>query len=177
MKRRPETSEDVLRCLFDDRHELYQLATENILKLIEPTVIAALRKILSAKKNAITWMDVELSDNFLLMVGSVNYKRDEAPPEILASTAKIITEDGNVDYVFRVGLPVDVVFSNEEYIVEYINNIKDDEQQEVDDTVEIIDDGSQSVALTSNFDPSALTEEQIESFHLFYQPTPLPTKH
>lgn len=165
--------------LIDLREKQYQDATDFILDLITPTILAAVYDLFECSHDDISWYEVDVVHDMLMLVAIVSYKEDKKLPKVVQATAYTTEDDSNEsisEHVFRIGIPLELVFSPPREIIEYLLNADHYNQL-------VYDAGQKGVDVTSNaeentkvelsksaiseFDSSKLTPEQLQQLIAF----------
>lgn len=162
--------------VIDLREAQYQEATDIILDLITPTVLAAVYELFECSESDISWYEVDVVHDMLMLVAIVSYKEGKKLPSAIQTT-DYATQDDSEDmiseHVFRVGVPLELVFSPPREIIEYLLNVNqqayDTEQMGVNITSDIEENTKVelSKSATSEFDSSKLTPEQLQQLIAF----------
>jgi hypothetical protein len=108
--------------MFEDRDEFYKQTTARILDYIGPTALEALINLFDVPVENVTWIEVQLIENIVLIIVSIDYEKDQpVPSAILELSPNIPTSIGNtVTRLLRIGLPIDQIFDSSETIYEYL---------------------------------------------------------
>jgi hypothetical protein len=106
--------------LFEMRDRLYQESTEKIFEAIGPTALEALVSLFNVSYENVSWLEVQLIDNIMLIVASITYNDGQTVPAII-QTLSPIPESGQATVrLFRVGLPLELLFQPKQQIVDYL---------------------------------------------------------
>ena len=168
-----------LVALFETRDQLYQQSTEKIFESIGETTLEALVTLFGVPYENVSWLETQLVDNVMVLVASITYGNDQRVPPVIQALSPA-SEDGHPSIrLFRVGLPLDVVFLPKEEIVDYlvktaetvVNKMKARQAPKSDDSVPV-----KVVSPQPEFDTSGLSREQVLQVLLFGEETQ-GTKH
>lgn len=158
--------------LINAREEQYQNSTDDILELVAPTVVAAVYELFQCSYDDVSWYDVDVVHDILMLVAIVSYKDGKKLPEAIQSTSyATLREDDESsisEHIFRIGVPLSLVFAPSNEIVEYLLNAEHYAQPE-SMYVEGPSETQEDVAIKSGgdlplseFDATKLTPEQIQ---------------
>ena len=158
--------------LFEERDKLYQSSTEQICDLIGPTTLEALIDVFNVPPENVTWLEVQLVEDILLLVASIAYDEGQRVPDLILALSPL-PDDGQPSIrLFRVGLPVDLIFQPKTEILEYLKKASQLRMNPHEGSVPIVHD-EESVEIPvhhepqEEFDTSGLTHEQIQQMLVF----------
>lgn len=106
--------------LFEARDKLYQQTTEEILELVGPTALDALFTLFDAPMEQVRWLETHLVENIMLLVASITYDDDQEVPPVIQALSPNPEEGGPSIRLFRVGIPLTMLFQPKEDIVDYL---------------------------------------------------------
>lgn len=157
--------------LFDEREGGYKNATKKIFDFVAPTVLAAMYDLFDAPYENVTWLEVQATENILMVVASVVYREQQKVPEIIEQLSPRTTE-GSVTTarLFRVGVPVDIAFTTKEGVAEYLTRMAQASinKRKPSLVVKPLEDANVPVVNRDvEFDTSGLSKEQMQQLLLF----------
>ena len=169
--------------LFEDRERLHQLSTEKILDYLGPTVLEGLYTLFNAPYENVTWLETQLVEDIVLIVASIEYDHDEDVPDIIQALSPMPVTGQPSIRLFRVGVPLDMVFTTKEEIAEYLTGTAQSAAKKLRTQMEDIEEeGSVPVEIEkqkpqqTEFDTSELTHDQKQQL-LMYNEDKKGTKH
>jgi hypothetical protein len=158
--------------LFEERDRLYQQSTEKILEAVGPTALEALFTLFDVRYESVTWLEAQLVDNIMLIVASIAYEDDSKVPDIIRALSPVPEEGRPTIRLFRVGLPIELIFKTKEEIVEYLTQAAEPAAKRSRQRKEAAQAEDESVPVNvvtpqPEFDTSGLTHEQIQQLLIF----------
>ena len=157
--------------LLEERDAAYARHTDVIIDVIGPTVLSALIELFEVPIESISWLEIQVSENILVVTSSVTYNPNENIPRIVSGIQAEAQEDetstSHAERLVRVGIPVELIFSPKERIIAFLTNILET------GIAQRVGGGAEP---STEFDPSQLTRDQISQF-LYMQHQNKGTKH
>lgn len=160
--------------LFEGRDKLYQKSTEKIFETVGPTALEALVTLFNVPFENVSWLETQLVDNIMLLVASIIYGDDQKVPPVIQALSPM-PEDGRASVrLFRVGLPLELIFRPKEEIVGYLMETagvaahRAKTRQAGQQSVPEQQDNNVPINRPQpEFDTSHLTHEQIQQLLIF----------
>jgi hypothetical protein len=157
--------------LFEKREHLYQMTTEKILEAVGPTALEALTTLFDVSYENIAWIETQLIDDTMLLIASINYEDDQAVPPIIQALSPS-PEAGRASIrLFRVGLPLEVLFRTKQEIVDYLTSTATTAAQSAKEKSQgAVENNTIPVNVAKpepEFDTSGLSHEQIQQLIMF----------
>lgn len=156
-----------LLLLVDAREKCMNELTTNILDKLEDNVLAVLHQLLGIPTEDVSWVDVQVLDNVLLLTCTISYD----PLMITPFIQKLFIYDPEDDMdnvvhkMIRIGVPTAYIFGSIDTLFEFFNSLADsaltDNQLIVDNRDNRVDNSN------STFNISQLTDEQVQQLRLF----------
>lgn len=173
--------------LFGERDQSYREHTQKIFEAIGPTIIEALYDLFETPYENVAWLEVQAAEGILLIVASIVYDDETKIPDIIQRLTPKPPEGAIMaGRLFRVGIPLDLVFAPKEVILEYLKDTAKGVQQprtrrnveQQEKVKENKEDNSVPInkLAVKDFDSSQLTKEQIQQIIVFQDAT-RGTKH
>jgi len=154
-----------LATLFKARDQAYEDGTEAIFIMLGPTVVECLYDMFNVSYEAVKWMDIQVADNILLMVASVTYDKDNKIPSSIEQLSPEPPPGTELTgRVFRIGIPLDMVFESRETISEFLKSAV---KKKIPPSRKVVPVEPPSV----EFDSTALTKEQVQQIVIFQEQT------
>lgn len=158
--------------LFEKRERLYQQTTGQICELLGPTALEALIEVFDAPYENVTWLEVQLVEDVLLIVASIAYDEGQKVPPAIQELSPLPEDEASIR-LFRIGLPVELIFQPKVEILEYLSKaaqLRVESPTEKQSPITPKDDESFQVPVHSSqqpeFDTSELSHEQIQQLLL-----------
>lgn len=167
--------------LFEKREQVQQQSTEAILEAIGPTTLEALFELFDVPYESVSWLDAQLVDTVIVLVASIVYGEDQKVPPIIQALSPAPNDGRPSIRLFRVGIPLELVFQSKDEIVEYLLETvgmatkRSKKRKKKGSPGEIegqdMDTGEDNVVLINGpqpeFDTSELSHEQIQQLLIF----------
>jgi len=112
-----------LQSLFRLREQAYSRITKEVLERIGPTVLSALYEFFEVPYESISWIDLQMVEDVLLIVAVVSYKGSDAIPELVKKLAPMAdnmppTEEiTEIQRMMRIGIPADCIFKTKDEVL------------------------------------------------------------
>jgi hypothetical protein len=168
-----------LVALFEARDQLYQQSTEKIFESIGETTLEALVTLFGVPYENVSWLETQLIDTVIVIVASISYGEDQLVPPVIQALSPAAEHGHPSIRLFRIGLPLDVVFLPKEEIVDYLVKTAEAVTNKMKARQAPKGEGNVPVKVVSpqpEFDTSGLSREQVLQVLLFGEET-RGTKH
>lgn len=157
-----------LLVIMDAREEIINKLTNKILYKLEPNVLAVLNKLLGIPVDDISWIDVQVIDNVLLLTCTVVYDPFLVTPFIeklfIADPEDFL--ENTVHKMIRIGVPTPYIFGPTQVLFDFFNDLADNAN--LGNNKVIVDNIQESSDNTpSAFHISDLSQEQRQQLLLF----------
>lgn len=186
--------------LFEERARWVQAYTDSLFEAIRPTALEALTVVFNTPFESISWLDITLVENVVVISAIVSYDDDAAIPEIIE---KVSTDVQGLPQgekairlyrLVRVGIPVELILEPKENIIGFFQrgvvkhsplDIVDEQPSPVPQDAPVVqengdlkptDDTLIVTPTEEQFDMKSLSEEQLQQL-LFFQQMTRGTKH
>lgn len=160
-----------LLILFADREKSRNEYNQQIVKVLASTTLSAVVELIGVPHNDIMWVDIDVVDSILLVVCQVTYDpsaelsptlRQLVGPEFGEAPASNV----RIERIFHFGLPLAVVFSSKEDIIDFLH--KATASSKIEDVNKIDTSRSEVDSQYTTFDRKLLTKEQAQQL-LYFQ--------
>lgn len=153
------TRVDNLRALVQERDEVKNQYNNAIAAMIRETALTAMFQLFELASEAVEWAAIDIVDESLIVVVKLTYTNTETTPHFLKMMDVISNAGPNTrTRTLRVGLPLDMVFSSHDEIKQYLITTAENLLKRSD---------VKEVAPQPDFDPSALSPEQLKQLVLY----------
>lgn len=154
--------------LLETRARLSSALTHDMIQLLEPTVIQALHEVMQVDADNVSWVDVNVIDHMVVLDAIVSVRIDALSTFMLSITPpenlQMADEDDDVlEQVVKIGIPADLVFTNKQKIIDFINDTSTVTRKTYDgDVRQAIADAKAeaSIGTMEDFDLSQLSADQ-----------------
>lgn len=160
-----------LLLLFADREKSRNEYNQQIVKVLAPTTLSAVVELLGVPHDDIMWVDIDVVDSILLVVCQVTYDPNtELSPTLRQLVGPQLGEtpatNVRIERIFHFGLPLAVVFSSKEDIIDFLH--KSTASSKIEDVDKTNAPRSESASQYTTFDRKLLTKEQAQQL-LYFQ--------
>lgn len=169
---------ETLLGMFDARDAMWSKHNRQIAKVITPTAIEALNDLFDLPPENIELVDMQVMETILLIVCNITYDPATTTSMFLQRVDDARRPDTpiQVQRYLRIGIPLAIVFSPKEEILEFLLSVpveSTDSEEDVQEifTSEIDEDrpeATKAVSQVLGFDTSGLTDDQIKTMMLYH---------
>lgn len=153
--------------LFAKRDQLYQRATEDIVQVVGPTTLKALVTMFNVPFENVTWIELQVVEELLVIVASIVYEEDQQPPAVIQALSPMPDTMEPSIRLFRVAVPLEVVFQPAEEILQYFKKTAEEAAAKAQAQSETVVSDDAVPVTTQQFNLKELTPEQIKQLILF----------